>query len=416
MESDSRGRARKGRVLQAEWQVAIVRILSFSSSLPSAENPGNGIFVLRRLLALAKLADVDAIHPVPWFPGYPAPIPRPSRRQEQVDSLKINHLRFLYLPGILKRLDGWFYYRGLLPWVRGHIATHGAPDIFDAHFAWPDGVGVSYLARRVGLPYSITLRGTINPRCGIAGFRERMSDALRHAAVVMSVSEDMAEIATRLGVARDRVHVIPNGVDTSQFLPIPRPDARKRLGLAADTALIVCVASLKPAKGHEDLIEAASRLPEHVHVLIVGPETDHGGYLRCLKRSVCEKSLSHRFTFVGSQPPSKIALYLNAADLSVLPSHSEGCPNVVLESLACGTPVVATGVGAIPAMVRSRENGELVPVGDPGALAEAIGACLSREWSRTTIAETVSPRSWDVVGGEVLRVLEAAVADRRPDR
>lgn len=387
----------------------MLRILSFSSSLPSSKDPNSGIFVLRRLCALAKHAGLEAVHPVARFPLYKGSSPCPSREREKIQGLTVHHREYFYFPRVLKRLDGWFYYWGLVGWLRKHFEASGKPDLLDAHFAWPDGVGVSYLARCLNLPYTVTLRGTINPRYEIPCFRRRMSDALQNASAVISVSKAMANIAAELGAGPRRIYVIPNGVDTSLFSPTPKIAARKQLGLPENAPLIVCVASLKPPKGHRDLIDAASRLAENVHLVIIGAETDRGAYLRHLEALVGEKRLTDRVTFAGSQHYSKMPLYFSAADVSALASHNEGCPNVLLESLACGTPVVATSVGGVPDIVQPGETGELVPVGAPAALADALRTALAKRWSRDHVRQSVSGRSWGCVGEQVLEVFRAVI-------
>jgi len=107
-----------------------------------------------------------------------------------------------------------------------------------------------------------------------------------------------------------------------------------------------------------------------------------------------------------------VADYLNAADVSVLASHSEGCPNVVLESLACGTPVVATAVGAVPDLLRAGQTGLIVPPRDPAALAEALDGALTADWSREAIRASVQDRSWAAVGERVLAVFHEVLDGR----
>jgi len=214
----------------------------------------------------------------------------------------------------------------------------------------------------------------------------------------------MADIAREYGVPAERIHVIPNGVDATLFSPVSRSDARERLGLAPLGRLIVCVGSPKPQKGHEDLIAALARLRAPVRAVILTGQAGTSPYVRRLARRLREHGLSGRVRLLGRRPQADVAAFLNAADVSVLPSHSEGCPNVVLESLACGTPVVATNVGAVPDILRPGETGEVVPPGDPAALAKALEASLGRNWSREAIRGSVSERTWDAVADEVLSV------------
>ncbi len=365
-----------------------MRVLSFSSCFPSTANPSNGIFVYHRLGALSEYVHIEVVHPIPWFPFYTNSTGRPENARREFRGLTIHEKTYFYIPRVLKRIDGWLYYQGLVDWMERYIESAGKPDLLDAHFMWPDGVGVSHLAQRFDIPFTITLRGTINPRIATSCFRRRMAGALRNASAVISLSEPMGKIAEQLGAPRESIHVIPNGVDGDLFVPLPRCEARLLLGLREDGFLILCVANLKGPKGHRELIEALSRLSEDVQLICIGSQTDHGAYLLSLKQLVQRMGLTGRVRFQDHVPQSRIVLYYNAADLSVLGSRSEGCPNVVLESLACGTPVVATSVGAIPDIIRSGENGFLTPVADPASLAAAIERALGTSFSRQGIRRT----------------------------
>ena len=390
-----------------------MKIVSLSSSFPSPVHPTAGIFVLHRLAAVARLgADIEVVHPMATCPLIGRLRDRgPVPAREVRGGLTVHHRPFAYLPGLLKRLDGHSYYRGLVRWMEAYCRRRRI-DLLDAHFAWPDGVGASYLARRLGLPYVLTLRGTINSRAGLPAFRARLADAVRRADAVISVSGPMADLAVELGARAERVGVIANGVDAETFKPIPRDEARRRLGLAADGPLIVCVASAKPQKGHEDLIAALARLQAAARVVLVGGPSGSGRYERRLAGQARVRGLADRVVFAGRQDPSRVADYLNAADVSVLASHSEGCPNVVLESLACGTPVVATAVGAVPDLLRAGQTGLIVPPRDPAALAEALDGALTADWSREAIRASVQDRSWAAVGERVLAVFHEVLDGR----
>jgi glycosyltransferase involved in cell wall biosynthesis len=216
----------------------------------------------------------------------------------------------------------------------------------------------------------------------------------------------MARIAVELGVPASKVHVVPNGVDVDAFRPMPREEARRHLGLSSDGRLIVCVASLKLQKGIEDVLAAVASLSRpDVRLLFVGGPTTRGAYFHRLQRMVKEMGLHDRAAFAGVQPQERIPTYFNAADVSVLASHNEGCPNVVLESLACGIPVVATAVGAVPDIIRPGYNGELVPVRNPERLASALASALSASWSAEAIRASVSGRTWPQVAQHVMAVM-----------
>jgi teichuronic acid biosynthesis glycosyltransferase TuaC len=385
-----------------------VRILSLSSCLPSSADPNRGLFVLHRLRALAELADVEVVHAAPWFPGYRGPSPAPRNGSETLAGLRVHHRRFIYVPRFLKGLDAAFYARGLSKWLAGHVAAHGRPDVLDVHFVWPDGVAACRLAGLIGVPFTITLRGKINSRIRDPRMRPLIAAALRQAAHVISVSRPMAETARTLGVEEGRVSVIPNGVDMDAFKPIQAAEARRELGLDPDCRYIVCVAAICPEKGLPELVEALAGLPEDVRLLLVGDDDSGGRNLAELNRLAIRQNCVGRMIFAGVQPHERVPLYLNAADLTVLASHAEGCPNVVLESLACGRPVVATSVGQVPEMIQPGVNGEIVAVGDASALAAALRECLGRPWRADEIRLSPAVRSWRSVAEELLPLLANA--------
>jgi teichuronic acid biosynthesis glycosyltransferase TuaC len=386
-----------------------LKILSFSSCFPSSLKPTEGIFVFDRLSAVAKKANVTVVHP---FPSCPLIGPVNGGRLpplETITPLTTSHLQFRYLPGVLKRLDGWFYYRGLLRWVTERC-RQDRPDLLDGHFVWPDGVGVSLLAKHLKLPYVVTLRGTMNSRTRIPCFRKRIARVLWDAAEIISVSRPMADLAIQLGVDPNRVHVVPNGVNTRIFRPIARMDARRQLGLEKNRPLLVCVGYLTRPKGQEELIRALGQIPRGPHLALIGALADPPHYLRGLRRLAGRSALDGNVRFLGCVDRKTVATYLNAADVSVLPSHAEGCPNVVLESLACGTPVVATRVGGVPDLISPGTTGLIVPPKDPTALASALSDALTRRWSRQEIHRSVANHSWESVGEKVLAVLRSALS------
>ncbi len=389
-----------------------MRILSFSTCFPSSVDPDRGIFVYNRLAALAKLAQLEVVHPVGKFLWHDA-FAVPKAASEQFGKLTVYHPRFFYIPGVLKHLDAGFYAQSLRPWLKKHIDRHGRPDVMDVHFEWPEAVGCGLLARQFNLPYTVTLRGVINSRIKNPIMRPLIVEALQQADAVISVSDEMAELAISHGVPREKCTVIPNGVTLDAFYPIPRKQALAALKLDPARRYIVCVAGIRPSKGLTELVEATARLGEDVHTLIVGEvgsAREYAGQLAALAEKL---GCSSRFTLVGAQPHEKVPIYLNAASVSVLASHVEGCPNAVLEALGCGVPVVATSVGQIGKMIEPGRNGLIVPVGDSAALARAIGEALGREWSAQEISHSPAVVSWDDVARHVMAVMQKVTEAKR---
>jgi glycosyltransferase involved in cell wall biosynthesis len=388
-----------------------VRVLSFSYCFPQESSPTWGVFVYQRLSALSELTDLRVASPVPAFPlltRLRGPWPP---REERWESLDVYRPRFFYLPGVLKSQDARLYGMGLRRWLE-RLCEDWRPDVLDAHFIWPDGVGVSRLARKLGIPYSVTLRGKIYPCLEIPSQRQQCAEALRGAASVISVSGPMLTIARELGADPERLHLIPNGVDTQHFHPGDKAEARRRLSLPDDGRLLVSVAHLGPRKGHTESIHALAMLPADVRLVLVGGDSEDNE--RVLRSLVSQLGLVDRVIFAGRRPYEEVPFFLNAADVGVLASHREGCPNAVLESLASGRPVVATDVGAVPDLVRDGTDGRVTPPRDIEALAQALRDVLEREWSAQTLAEAPAVKSWKQVAEEVHGVLSRVVEPETP--
>jgi glycosyltransferase involved in cell wall biosynthesis len=369
------------------------------------------VFVLQRLAALARQPGVElqVASPVPTFPVFTRLRGNPGPRRHEWDGLTAHRPRFFYVPGLLKSLDGRFYARGLRRWL-ANLCRRWQPELLDAHFVWPDGVGVWRLARAVGLPYAITLRGWLYEAVKYPRILRQCVKALQGASAIVSLSSHLAKTAVELGAPSEKIHVIPNGVDVKRFKPRDRHAARRELGLPETGRLVVTVAHLGERKGHRETIRALARVPADVQLVLVGGDTRgtrDAESLRELSRSL---GVADRVLLMGKQPYDRVPLCLAAADVSVLASWREGCPNVVLESLAAGTPVVASDVGGVSAdLIGDGPGGRVVPPRQVDPLAEAIQELLDRPPSPQEVRNTPSVRTWDEVAADVHAALRRAV-------
>jgi glycosyltransferase involved in cell wall biosynthesis len=376
-------------------------VLSFSYCFPSQANPTWGVFVQQRLAAMAQHVELQVVSPAAWFPGTGGRRGAAGPASEIRDGITVHRPRFLCVPKVMKSFDGRFYGSSLQNWL-DRMIVDWRPDILDAHFVWPDGVGVSRLARRASLPYSITLRGKLYPCLEIESQRGQCVDALRGADQVISVDPRMAEVAEDLGVCAERIKVIPNGVDLDRFQRGDRVAARIELGLPLEGRLIATVAHLGQRKGHHETLAALQKLPSDVRLVLVGGPGPLGGDGNDLRQLAEQLGVADRLIIAGKQPHELVPKYYQAADVSVLASWREGCPNTVLESLACGTPVVATDVGSVRWMINDGINGRVVPVRDARQLAAGIEEMLQRVPDPVEVRKSPAVRSWDTVAQEVL--------------
>jgi teichuronic acid biosynthesis glycosyltransferase TuaC len=387
-----------------------MKVLSFSYCFPNRVNPTWGVFIAQRLAALSQREKLQVCSPAPWFPVLSARRGDPGPEKDAWKELTVYRPRFFYFPGVFKNHDARFYARGLSRWLREFCQVWRL-DVLDAHFVWPDGVGVALLAKELKIPYIITLRGKLYECLPIPSQREQCAAALQRASAVISVSGQLAEEARKLGVSDDRLVIIPNGIDRDYFHSRDKRTCRKELGLPEEGRLLVTIAHLGHRKGHHEVIRALAGLPDNVRLVIVGAPAQ-SGTSETLRSVAREVGVEDRLILPGHQPYERVPMYFSAADASVLASYREGCPNAVLESLACGTPVVASDVGAVRDILPVPDVGRIVPPEEIGPLRDALVEVLDRQWDPEQVVQSSGVKSWDEVAREVQKALRQAVRKR----
>jgi glycosyltransferase involved in cell wall biosynthesis len=286
-------------------------------------------------------------------------------------------------------LAPFFLYLSLRRHVRRALKNGERFDLIDAHCAYPEGVAAAWLGRALGKPVIITARGTdlhLIPNYRIPRFLIR--SAFKRCDAVVTVSQALADCARALSGPDLHLEVLRNGVDLELFKEMNRDELRRDLNLKGPT--ILSVGLLIPRKGHELVIDALSLLPD-VQLLICGE-----GPMRAeLERRARRLLVSDRVRFLGRIKHEDLNRYYSAADVLVLASYREGWPNVLLEAMACGTPVVATAVGAVPDFVNHPHAGLVVRERTVPAIAAAIRAILGSPPSRHEVRTYASQFSWD---------------------
>jgi glycosyltransferase involved in cell wall biosynthesis len=368
---------------------------------------------MRRLEAMAKLIDLQILQPVPFFPLL-RPLDAVSRDPSHaVSGLSVNHAPMFYLPGLLKQLDGRFLDAAVARWIRSNGGR--APDVIDAHFGYPDGVGAARMAARLGRPVFITIRGNETDYVRHPGIGPQLLDALKSATGCISVSHALKDLMVRLGVPDSQFAVIPNAVDRNLFRPLDRATCRQRLGLESGRRVILSVGTLIALKRHHVVVQAMAavkaRYPDAL-LAIIGAPRDEPDYQPNLQRQIREAGLADSVRLVGAVRPESIADWLGAADVFCLVSEREGCCNSILEALACGRPVVCTPAGDNSHFVGNDSNGYIVPVDDAEATADALLKALSRDWDAGVISQELNVGSWPQVAAQVVEYFADRVAAR----
>lgn len=388
-----------------------VSLLTLSSLYPNPRQPNHGVFVENRLrhLVAGGEARSTVIAPVPWFPGRSGPAaPGDVPAVEERHGLVVHHPRFLAVPGLGMATNPFAYERAVARVVRRLVAAGQRFDLIDAHYLFPDGVAAVRLGRRFGLPVVLTARGSdtsLFPRYWLPGLMIRR--ALAAADGLIAVSAALKEGLVALGVPPERVVVLRNGVDLALFRPPENRDLlRERLGLTGPTLLSVGL--LIPRKRHDLTIGAVAELPG-VRLLIAGEGAERGA-LEALARRL---GVADRVRFLGAVPHGELPALYGAADVMVLASEREGWANVLLEAMACGTPVVATPAWGSREAVGSEGAGIVVEEASAQAIAAAVRRLLAAPPSRAAVRAHAERFGWDEVSAGQLALFRDILGCRR---
>lgn len=387
----------------------MIDVLVFSSLYPNVAAPNFGIFVENRTRRLAETGEarVQVVAPV-MLPPPPLdrhPVYRHLRDVPEVEmrhGLTVHHPRVPIMPAV-----GWRF----SPWTMtlvcqrtlARLHQHFAFQVIDAHYFYPDGVAAARLGARFDVPVVITARGadiTAWPKRPFA--RQRIQEAGSRAAGVAGVCQSLVDDMVALGMDRSKAQVLRNGVDLEHFSPGDREAARQKFGVSGQ--VIVSVGALIPRKAHHLTIAAVEQLPG-VTALIAGQGPEH----EALSQLIARLGVGDRVKLLGPLPHRDLPALYAAADLSVLASSNEGLANVLLESIACGTPVVATRVDGAPEVLEDPRAGTMVPVGDCAALTAAIASELANPRSRTDVRLSAERFDWTATTAAQLAQLRSVI-------
>ncbi|MBN1883926.1 MAG: glycosyltransferase [Candidatus Krumholzibacteriota bacterium] len=368
-----------------------MKVLCVTNLFPDASRPGLAPFNRQQFLHLAASHELAVVSPVPWphrlrF-ALAGRAPRPTA--ETAASMSVVYPTYWYAPKAMRRFYGRWYERAIAGPFR-QIAASLRPDIVYATWAYPDCWAAARLAAGAGLPLVSRLHGTdVNQGLESRARRPFVLEAMRASSRIVAVSAALRQTLVEAGIDGSRIAVVMNGIDTALFRPRDRSGERRRLGLRFDARIVLYAGNFKAIKGVPVLVEAFARAAvpgAELHLVGDGPQE------RLLRGLARRAGIAGSVFFHGRAPHERVASFMGAADLFCLPSLAEGTPNVVLEALACGLPVVATDTGGTPEIL-APENGILVPPGAAEALAGAIVDGLGRGWDRARI---VSPAgSWE---------------------
>ena len=396
------------RLGPADRDPTALRLLTFSTLFPNAARPNHGVFVENRLRHLVASHPVAAtvMAPVPFFPFRSARFGAWSEharapRRETRHGLVVHHPRYGTIPRFGMSVAPLLLYRAALVAARRLLAEGERFDLIDAHYLYPDGVAAEWLGRALGLPVVVTARGSDVSLLPSHALPRRMIQAMmRRVDGLIAVSAALRTAMIALGAAPERVTVLRNGVDTRLFRPLGRSAARAALGLTRPT--LISVGLLIERKGHHRVIEAMASLPGF-ELLVVGegPERPR------LEALIARLGLTDRVRLLGARPHADLANCYAAADALVLASSREGWANVLLEAMACGTPVIAARIWGNPEVVQERAAGLIYDENTPLGIAAGVQALFADLPDRAATRAYAEHFSWDATSAGQFQLFNA---------
>ena len=396
--------------LSPSYEGSPLSLLTVTTLFPNEVQTSHGIFVETRLRRLLETGEATGrvLAPIPWLPGFVhlpsiGPLHRVPRQTER-DGLIVEHPRYLVVPKIGMTLAPFTLYRTLRRSLRRLLASGYRVDLIDAHYFYPDGVAAVWLAREFDLPVVVTARGTdLNL---IPHFRIPRRLIQRAAAGLITVCQALKGTLVELGVPGERICVLRNGVNLDLFRPVNRADARGELGLERRT--LGSVGHLVERKGHHHVIRALTKL-HNTDLIVVGT----GPERRSLEDLARQAGVQDRVRFLGAVDQNRLRTVYNAIDALVLASSREGWANVLLEAMACGTPVVASAVWGTPEVVAAPEAGVLMPSQDEAGVVSGVNRLFAAPPQRAATRRYAEGFDWEATTRGQLTLFREIVARRR---
>ena len=387
----------------------VMKILSFSTLFPNSVKPHHGIFTettLRHQLATGEV-QAKVVAPIPWFPfshkafGQYSGFAKAPKLETRI-GVEVFHPRYVVLPKVGMHVTPFTMAHSAKATI-GRILDEGYDfDVIDAHYFYPDGVAAALLGKYFRKPVVISALGTdINLILQYPVARRMIRWAGEQSAAMITVCEALKTEMVKFGMDASRITPLRNGVDLELFRPVEREATRKKLGM--DRFTLLSVGYLDPRKGHDHIIGALAEMPD-VGLMIAGSGPDRKK-LGALAKAV---GVADRVTFLGPLPQDRLREYYGAADALVLASSREGWANVLLESMACGTPVVATNVWGTPEVVCSPAAGVLMPSRSPKGVADGVRQLRANYPHHAATRAYAEGFSWEATTRGQIRLFQQA--------
>lgn len=366
-----------------------MRILTFTSLYPNVMEPRLGIFAKNRMVHFDLIKDTSraVIAPVQYVPllglSHNSKFHKYNQipEEEHQGDIAIYHPRYMTIPGTNLINTANAMAKAGHKILKKLYAKGDSFDLIDGHYLYPDGVAAYKLAKKYNKPLILTALGSdVNFWLEQPQHKDHILEAINYATKITCVSQSLKDCLIQHGVAEDKLVVLLNGIDKLIFNSDVKPKDQNHYLLA--------IGNLIPLKGHEYILRSLKEFPEEKLILIGSGELENH-----LKTLASQLEISHRVTFLSHVPQNELAPYYAGAKYTIMMSSMEGMPNVILESLATGTPVITTNVGGISEVV-TENNGILLAERTSEALTDALKSAHLRDWDRQQISQDMNYLDW----------------------
>lgn len=373
-----------------------MKVLLLTNLYPFAQAPTRGMYHVSVFRGLTQHCDARVVVPLPWWIRIKRPKEWIEVPRETTTGILAEFPTYWTIPR-LHHLHGQAMYQSLKGIVH-RIHSEFPFEAILACWAYPDAFAGALLAADYNVPLITNVLGSdINALAQTSTLAPKIKWTLNQSARIVSVSHALKEVMVSLGIPAEKIVVQHNGVDGERFQLQNRCDVRRKLGLPEDRKIILYVGNFVHEKGVDTLVEAAGILAKSKHRNLLLALVGSGAFESHLLELVATLGLEKTVQFCGRKPHHEVPDWMSAADVFCLPSRREGCPNVILEALSSGRPVVASRVGGVPELLDER-NGIMVEAGNPESMANGLDMALSHGWSDVELRTTVAGRSWNDVG------------------
>lgn len=393
-----------------------MNLLLLTNLFPTPIDPERGVFTLQLVKRLNKICNVTVICPLPYFPkysflkGFKKYYPFSLVPNEYIiDGIKVYSPKYPLIPKLSESKHAFLMSLGIKGCIKRLHNSIGF-DAVNSQWLYPDSCAVDLSIQNLDLPHIPTGLGCdVNLDLHDVTKKHQIKKMLDHASAITVVSNGLKNELIESGYSKDKISVIPNGVDVSQFNPISRTACRQDLNIDSDIPVVLYVGRLSHEKCVSSLITSSSKLinkqqPFHLYIVGDGPLMD------TLKEQAKTLKISAYVHFIGNVEHHEISKWMGACDYFSLPSLREGCPNVVLEALGCGRPVIASHVGAIPDVVNN-DTGILFEPNNINSITAALEKAFATNWDPEIISNSVKKLSWEHAADKYYKVFESVIKD-----